>query len=147
MSPTLKQTKKGNFFPNRVNIDKSIDSENSQGRTQPSSKYFKNNLISNSKTFQLLSHNDVHVPSLQQVFQTFSFSDYNNNTRKLLIDNKSQIDSIEKSESINFLKELEIRMKDELSKYEINKKTLQYQKLMILRARFKFFKIQKKYVI
>ena len=75
------------------------------------------------------------------MFQTFSFSDYNNNTRKLLIDNKSQIDSIEKSESINFLKELEIRMKDELSKYEINKKTLQYQKLMILRARFKFFKI------
>ena len=64
MSPTLKQTKKENLFPNRVNIDKSIDSENSQGRTQPSSKYFKNNLISKSKTFQLLSHNDVHVPSL-----------------------------------------------------------------------------------
>ena len=73
MSPTLKQTKKENLFPNRVNIDKSIDSENSQGRTQPSSKYFKNNLISKSKTFQLLSHDDVHVPSLCKCFKLSPF--------------------------------------------------------------------------
>lgn len=166
MSSTLKQSKERKFYPNHPNIAKNIATVNSQGITQSSNKYFKNNLIGERKTFQLLSHindhllndidhswkttttarnkqlitdgnyeqqtsNDIHIPSLYQGFQTLSFSndeDGNNHDRKLLADNcnsqeeyNSQTDIIDKSESITFLKNLELKMKDQLNKYEIKK--------------------------
>lgn len=54
MSSTLKQSRDKGLYPNHVNIIKNNDHQ--QGIVQPSNQYFKNNLINERKTFQLLSH-------------------------------------------------------------------------------------------
>lgn len=172
MTSTLKQSNEKKFYPNNVNIVKNIASVNPQDITQSSNKYFKNSLISERKTFQLLSYindyllkdldydgkttiattatttsknkqvvavgnhtqqmpNDFLLPSLYQGFQTLSLSnekDSDIHDRKLLSNNcnsydncNSQTDIIDKSKSSTFLKDLELKMKNQLTKYEIKK--------------------------